>query len=615
MSYSQPILRIYLSFCYFVSISERSISCISEHTDPLAKKEHKEGAISEYTDPHSIVVNLFVYRRFRSMLTPCSDDLLYIYFQVIIKIGSIMAGNKINMSIIKEIIRQYFEDKTSKKCIAKNLAISKNTVKKYLTLAQADPLDYKSLLKIDDPILQYRFSSGNPAYSSDKYDDFKSLIKYYANELSDKHVTKKLLWEEYSHQNADGYKYTQFCHHLNQSIKRKPSVVTILSDTYVPGEKLFVDYAGDLLEYTDQFTNKVVKCQFFIACLPYSDYTFALAVHSQCQEDFMHALIQCFHAIGGVPKILVTDNLKAAVIKPSYKHSPTLNNLLVQVATHYRTTVIPTKPYSPTHKAKVESQVRIMYQRVYAKLRKRRFFSLHELNRAISEAVKQHNQTRMTDRTYSREEHFLSREKNYLKELPESDFEIKYIAELKVRDDCCIKLTRDKHYYSVPYQYIGQYALVEYTRTMVKIFLKGKGLLIATHSREMGMGERTIKKEHLATNSLSFLNKTKENYIERGFKRTPLLGEIINHMLNLPDTPAEFFYRRCDELLHMEASNKAAYNFALRIAYDHNILSPKRIKNLYNNAVAAQGVLEGYEDDNLVPKSIDNLRGESYYKY
>ena len=70
---------------------------------------------------------------------------------------------------------------------------------------------------------------------------------------------------------------------------------------HTAGEKLFIDFAGTKLSYIDPQTGQVIYCQVFVACLPYSDYSFALAVKSQCVEDFIYALGCCLHELGGVP--------------------------------------------------------------------------------------------------------------------------------------------------------------------------------------------------------------------------------------------------------------------------------------------------------------------------
>ena len=119
------------------------------------------------------------------------------------------------------------------------------------------------------------------------------------------------------------------------------------------------------------------------ASMPYSDYGFALAVPSQRSEDFVYALSRLMEALGGVPAVLVPDNLKAAVVK-SDRHEPEINGLLADFACHYGCMVQPARVRHPKDKSAVENTVKLVYQRVYAPLRNTVFHSLEELNTAIA---------------------------------------------------------------------------------------------------------------------------------------------------------------------------------------------------------------------------------------
>lgn len=115
---------------------------------------------------------------------------------------------------------------------------------------------------------------------------------------------------------------------------------------HTPGEKLFIDFAGKTLAYTDRETGEIIECQVFVACLPYSDYGFAMAVRSQSTEDFVYALSCCLKDLGGVPQALVPDNLKAAIVK-SNRYEPGINQVLEDFANHYDTTVFPARVKKP----------------------------------------------------------------------------------------------------------------------------------------------------------------------------------------------------------------------------------------------------------------------------
>ncbi|WP_225307157.1 IS21 family transposase [Adhaeribacter soli] len=397
------------------------------------------------------------------------------------------------MSQIKQLLKLHEQGKGIK-FIARSLAISRNTVKAYLAKTAALPDTIEALLALEDPVLEARYHAGSPAYKDERFEYLKSRFDYFTGQLKQVGVTRLLLWEEYRQQQPDGYGYTQFCFHLSQHLlARKPSMVL----QHQPAEKLVVDFAGKKLSYVDSSTGEVVYCQVFTACLPYSDYSFAMAVRSQHITDFLYALRCCLQELGGVPRVLVPDNLKAAVVKAS-RYEPDINRALEDFANHYLTTVIPARARKPKDKALVGNQVKVLYTRVYARLRNLRnqqFFCLASLNAAISEKVKEHNQTRMQQKPYSRQERFLFTEKQLLGPLPEQAFELKHYRELKVAQNNHIYLAQDKHYYSVPYTFIGTKVRVIYTRSMVYIY--GKGKQIAVHVRSYQPGGYSTSREHM----------------------------------------------------------------------------------------------------------------------
>lgn len=191
-----------------------------------------------------------------------------------------MAGKPKPMSQIKQLIILNRQGKGTK-TIARLLGMSKNTFKAYLfnldkLLAGTGTagITAEKLLSLGEPEVYALFHPGNPSYKDPRYDSFKVGLEHYRSELERKGVTKALLWKEYRQSNPDGYSYSQFCHHLEQqqSAKGKPSMVL----DHRPAEKLYIDFAGKTIAYIDRQTGEVIDCQFFVACLPYSDYAFAL---------------------------------------------------------------------------------------------------------------------------------------------------------------------------------------------------------------------------------------------------------------------------------------------------------------------------------------------------
>ncbi len=517
-----------------------------------------------------------------------------------------MAGKPKPMSQIKQLLRLHKEGKGNKS-IARILGISKNTVKSYLQKVKHSKLDVDALLQLEDPVLESKFHPGNPAYKQERYKYLKSNFDYYTKELQRTGVTKNLLWEEYKSGYPDGYSHSQFCYHLSQHISAaKPTMVL----QHNPGEKLYIDFAGKPLTYVDTSTGELVKCQVFVACLPYSDYSFAMAVPSQSVEDFLYALRCCLEDIGGVPELLVPDNLKSAIIKAN-RYEPDINRAMEDFANHYNTTVVPARVRKPRDKALVENQVKIIYTRVYARLRNREFHSPTSLNEAVRESIGLHNQTRMQHKPYCREERFLADEKHKLKPLPEQPFELKYYRSLKVAQNNHILLMQDKHYYSVPFAHIGKQAKVIYTRNMVYIYIDGKR--VAVHIRNYKQGGYTTDKKHLCSTHNHYLNRSPEYYINKAKLKNSELAKLIEQIFKQNRHP-EQLYRTCDGLLNLQRKTNADhFSKACRIALTNSMFSYKALSKLIENKANFTSDITDVNNTKPLPQH-DNIRGGEYYK-
>jgi transposase len=514
-----------------------------------------------------------------------------------------MAGKITSMSKIKQLI-QLHESGVSNRQIAKTLDLNKGTVNDYVNKLKSVGMQACELLSLDEPVLEGKFSAGTAAFTDPRFEQFKELLPYFERELERKHVTRNLLWREYLEKYPSGYRYTQFCYHLNQqTVARKPTAIL----SHEAGEKLFVDFAGDTMEYIDKETGEIIKTQVFVACLPYSDYSFCMAVKSQSTDEFLYALACCLEHLGGIPKILVPDNLKAAVIK-SDRYEPELNRVMEDFANHYGFVVCPTRPRHPKDKAKVESMVQIIYSRVYAKLRNQRFFSLEELNWALAEKTLEHNQTRMQRCDYSRQERFLADEKDKFRPLPQTVYEKKYYADLKVETNCCIYLSRDKHYYSVPYTYIGEKVQVIYTRTLVKIYCRHT--LVATHQRVIGFGYTTVS-EHLCSTHRFYSERSPEYYIQAAGKKSTVLKELVTAIFNSSNRPPELSYKTCEGLLSLSRkTDPVRFEKACQIAMNAEKYSYRYVQSLIEGKSLLMEETENYKP---LPKT-ENVRGKNYYK-
>jgi transposase len=519
-----------------------------------------------------------------------------------------MAGKPRPMSQIKQLL-QLHQQGVKKKAIARTLAISKNTVKEYLNKIAIAGWVISDLLSLEDPVLEAMFHAGNPAYSQDRFQALKDELDHYAGELSNKkhRVTKELLWQEYRQQNPDGYSRSQFCFHLLQHIRAKnPSMVL----EHKPADQFFFDFAGRYAEYINAETGEIIKCPLFVCCLPYSGYSFVLALDGQDTENSIYALVQAFDFLGGVPKVLVPDNFKAAVTKAS-RYEPEINRIMEDFANHYGTVIVPARVRKPKDKALVENQVRLTYTHVLAPLRHQQFFSLSDMNAALWHQNLRFNQTRMQKRDYSREEKFVAEEKPLLRSLPAEPFEIKHYRTYTVAKNNFILLGEDNHYYSVPFIHIGQKAKVIYTRSIVQIYCAGK--LVAVHGRDRTASKYTFVKDHLCSHHQHYLERSPEYYIGKASKISDALRQLFVLIFSQDKHP-EVLYRSCDGLLNIcrKSTDIADVEKACQIAIGYGIYTYGFVLNILKNKMFDSD--SGSMPPHKPLPSHSNIRGKNHYQ-
>jgi transposase len=522
-----------------------------------------------------------------------------------------MAAKSIEMSKLKELIRLHKEQVSNRK-IGRMLGMDKKTVGKYIKLVDKDPLGLDGLLKLDDPVLEHRYTGGNAAYSEKRFQDLAGRLEYITKELGKTGVTMYLLWEEYRKDFPDGYSYTQFCFHVGQHLKAH-HLSYVMKENREGGKEIFFDFTGQKLGYVDRETGEIHECEVFVSSLPASDYGFALAVPSQTIDDFVYAINKCFKAIGGAPKIIVTDNLKASVVKAD-RYEPDINHVMESLANHYGCVVIPARSVHPKDKALVEDQVRLVYRRVFAPLRNTTFYSIEELNKAIQECMLKHNQRRMQQYSCTREERFLAIDQPNLQPLNPNPYQIEYETMLTVGNNSHVYLGRDKHYYSVPYKYIGRRTKVIYTRDMVSIYIDGEK--VAVHSRDRRPGGYTTDKKHMPSYYDDYVMASPQRYIERGYKASSLLGMIIEHIFGEhKNMVPELFYKGCDGLLHLQkVTDPILFDKACKAAIKYGQYSYRFVNQMVMTKCAGLEAGEPAEQDLFPPQDHENIRGRNYYE-
>jgi len=389
-----------------------------------------------------------------------------------------MANKLTDMSKVRKVIQLYHQ-KRGKLFISEYLSISRNTVKKYIILYQLLNLSIDDINQKSDAELEELFSNNNTQSLTPKLKAVYAFFPYMERELKKTGVTKYAMWEEYYKQHPDGLKSSQFCEHYRRWSKR---VNPVMHMNHKAGDKMFIDYAGKTLELVDKDTGELTEVQFYVAILGASQYTYAEASESQKKEDFIVSTENALHYYGGVPAAIVPDNLRSAVAK-SNRYEPTINETFLDFAEHYETTILPARAYKLRDKSLAEGAVKILYQRIYPVLRKQVFYNLKDMNKAIWKELEAHNNRKLTGRLQSRLEMFYEIERNKLSPLPVKRYEIKQIAFATVMQNGHVLLSKDKHYYSVPYQHIRKKVKIMYTSEKVEVY--HKYIRIALHKRDM----------------------------------------------------------------------------------------------------------------------------------
>lgn len=310
----------------------------------------------------------------------------------------------------------------------------------------------------------------------------------------------------------------------------------------------------------------------------------------------------------GVPRALVTDNLKAAV-KKSNKYEPSVNETFADFADHYETAVLPTRAYKPRDKAIVENAVRIIYTRVFAPLRNETFFSRKAINKAILKLLTKHNALSFRGRDYSRKSLFDELERSSLKPLPEKRYELKQYANATIHKNSHIYLGKDKHYYSVPYQHIGKKVRVIYSESLVEIYHQHQCL--AQHYRDKKQYAYTTQKEHMPSYHKFVSEWSSEKFISWASVIGLECKEYITKILDKKQHP-EQSYKSCLGILHLakKAGNQRLNN-ACKRALDYQAYNYKIIDNILNKG---WDHIEDADPDHTEVPLHKNIRGRNYYK-
>lgn len=513
------------------------------------------------------------------------------------------------MQQIRTII-QLLEKGYSLRAISAQVGLSRQPVTFYVARLKNASYSLEALRQLpDEDLASIVYAPAVTISLPARRQELNSRMAYFLSELKRTGVTRLLLWEEYRKESIDPFRYTQFCILLKQASKTTQASMHLV---HSPAAMVMVDFAGDKMSYVDRSTGEVILCPVLVAVLPFSKYTFAMALPNASIPQVIKALNACLAYFGGVPLSLKTDNMKQVVTK-SCRYEPLFSEALQQWSLHYNITLLATRVAKPKDKGAVENEVKIAYQRIYAPLREDVFYNIDQLNEAIKKRLAMHNEKLFQLKDYSRLQQFRQDEESLLQCLPAEAFVIRHQVLAKVQKNYHITLGENYHHYSVPYQFIGKQVSAVYDTDNVEIYYQHKR--IALHRRSYKKHDFTTVGDHMPQGHQHFFEQqgwTPAYFLDQASLIGPAVNRYMDEVLK-GRAFTEQTYNACRGILrlHKQYGSDRLQAACLR-ALTGNVFNYRTIQNIL---VSNQDKLDdGHQYDLFRLPDHPNLRGPDTYQ-
>jgi len=446
-----------------------------------------------------------------------------------------MARKRMTVRKIREVLRLHYGEGLGLRAIGAAVSKSPSVVHEYVTRFKGSGLEWPLPEEVDDATLERRLFPPPAAREGTAWPrpDFAQVHK----ELSKKHVTLALLWQEYRAAQGEGsYQYSRFCELYREWAR---PLGAVLRQKHKAGDKTFVDWSGDGIEIVDRETGEVTEAPLFVACLGASSFTFAKAAPSRESSHWLRLHDEAFEYFGGVTAAVVPDNEKTGVTSPC-RYDPDLNPTYAAWAEHNDVAVIPARPYKARDKAKVESAVLIAQRWILARLRNHTFFSVEQANAEVARLLEEYNAKPMQKLGVSRRELWEAVDRPALSPLPCKRFEPFEWSKPTVSIDYHVVVA--EHYYSAPYTLIGERLEARWTGSTVELFHRGRR--VASHARSYVKWDFSTLDEHRPEKHRAHLEWTPERIASWAAKTGPRTAELVTAILSAKRHP-EQGYRAC----------------------------------------------------------------------
>lgn len=510
---------------------------------------------------------------------------------------------RLSMRKIKEVLRLKFELDMSDRQISKSTQISRTTIADYLKRFAVSGLSWPLPPALGEADIEAALFPPKPALPNAlrPTPDWAQMHQ----EMRRKGVTLFLLWREHKSSQPDGFNYSWFCNHYREWAGRLDAV---MRQEHLAGEKCFVDYAGHTMPVTDRDTGEICQAQIFVGVMGASNYTFAEATWSQTLPDWIGSHVRMLEHFGVSPEIMVPDNLKSGVSK-ACRYEPESNPTYLDFANHYGIAVIPARPRKPRDKAKVENGVLIVERWILACLRNRSFFSLAELNAAISELLDRLNQRPFKKLPGCRETMFRSVDYPAMRALPLERYVFTEWKKVRVNLDYHIEV--DERYYSVPHTLIGRQLDVSFSEYVVEVLYKGER--VASHARVHGNGKRySTQSAHMPKAHQEMAEWTPERIINWASTVGEHTSKLIDALIKRRKHPQQAFRAAVGIIRLGKRHGNDRVEAACRRAYTTNAISYSSVESILKHRLDELPLPQEAKQTSL-PIFHDNVRGSGYY--
>lgn len=372
---------------------------------------------------------------------------------------------------------------------------------------------------------------------------------------------------------------------------------------------MFVDYCGTTMDIINAATGEVTTAQIFVAVLGASNYTFAEATAAQKLEDWIGSHVRAFEFFGGVPQMVVPDNLRSAVNR-ACRYEPLLNQTYAALLRHYHTVALPARPYKPRDKAKVEVAVQIVTRWILARLRQQTFHSLLTLNLALRGLLEDLNQRPFKRLPGTRRSQFVALDQPVLQPLPATPYEYAEWRKARVGIDYHIEVER--HFYSVPAALVKREVEVRLTAQTLECFAAGQR--VALHARSRLAGAHSTTPEHMPKAHRAHMEWTPGRFLNWANEIGPQARAVVQHLLWTRPHP-EMGYRSCLGLLGLaKRYSPQRLEAACQRALANGTPARRSILSILTQGLDRLPLPDPEDSEETTAIQHENIRGGSYYQ-